>query len=94
MTIDNRSHNDTAIGMLERQSSAVNENLVGGTAATTMSGTGTSASAVATENVAKDEYPPTANTPLQRLIHTKWEEANIRYHMQPSMLSYLFSTSQ
>ncbi|XP_055377173.1 inactive ubiquitin carboxyl-terminal hydrolase MINDY-4B [Condylostylus longicornis] len=30
-------------------------------------------------------------TPLERLIHTKWEEAHIKFHVQPSTLSYLFN---
>lgn len=57
-------------------------------------GVGGAASGASAGNdvVAKEES--TLNTPLQRLIHTKWEEATISFHVQPSMLSYLFSTTQ
>lgn len=53
---------------------------------------GSGASGAGNDGVAKEES--TLNTPLQRLIHTKWEEATISFHVQPSMLSYLFSTTQ
>ena len=39
------------------------------------------------------EKEETITTPLERLIHTKWEEGSIKFHTQPSMLSYLFNTS-
>lgn len=56
------------------------------------SGGGASGASAGNDVVAKEESM--LNTPLQRLIHTKWEEATISFHVQPSMLSYLFSTTQ
>ncbi|XP_061393161.1 inactive ubiquitin carboxyl-terminal hydrolase MINDY-4B [Musca vetustissima] len=79
MTIDNRSYNDQATGMLERQMST--------TETTSLSGK---------PKDDKDEIKEelAVNTPLQKLIHTKWEEAQVRFHAQPTTLSYLFSTQQ
>ncbi|EDW19268.1 inactive ubiquitin carboxyl-terminal hydrolase MINDY-4B [Drosophila mojavensis] len=115
MTIDNRTYNEQALVMLERQpitpesssqtvgKQAKDEAItaVGGAAAgggvagaSGGGGVGGAASGASAGNdvVAKEES--TLNTPLQRLIHTKWEEATISFHVQPSMLSYLFSTTQ
>ncbi|KAH8372436.1 hypothetical protein KR093_011591 [Drosophila rubida] len=112
MTIDNRTYNEQALVMLERQpitpestslsgKSAKEEALSpggggGGAAAVggagTSGGGGASGAGAGNDVVAKEES--TLNTPLQRLIHTKWEEATISFHVQPSMLSYLFSTTQ
>lgn len=83
MTIDNRAHNDSASSMLERQpSSAESSSLSGRSASDDQKATG--------NNTGQDEA--SVNTPMQKLIHTKWEEAQIRYHVQTSQLSYLFST--
>lgn len=114
MTIDNRTYNEQALVMLERQpitpesssqtvgKQAKDEAITaGGVAAAGVGvagasggGVGGAASGASAGNdvVAKEES--TLNTPLQRLIHTKWEEATISFHVQPSMLSYLFSTTQ
>ncbi|KAH8309703.1 hypothetical protein KR067_000401 [Drosophila pandora] len=121
MTIDNRTYNEQALVMLERQpitpeSTSMSgkpakdaETLVVGVAPATGSGGGAAAgggvggasggvggaasgASGGNDVVAKEES--TLNTPLQRLIHTKWEEATISFHVQPSMLSYLFSTTQ
>ncbi|XP_023304601.2 inactive ubiquitin carboxyl-terminal hydrolase MINDY-4B [Lucilia cuprina] len=86
MTIDNRVYNEQAAGMLENQQSS-SEN------------TSITARPSKEENFSKDESSAakdetTVNTPLQKLVHTKWEEAQIKFHVQPSMLSYLFSTQQ
>lgn len=84
MTIDNRVYNEQAAGMLESQQSS-SEN------------TGQTGSRLKDDTFAKEESAvkdePTVNTPLQKLVHTKWEEAHIKF-VQPSMLSYLFSTQQ
>ncbi|XP_017005949.2 inactive ubiquitin carboxyl-terminal hydrolase MINDY-4B [Drosophila takahashii] len=117
MTIDNRTYNEQALVMLERQpitpeSTSMSGKEDGGGAASPTAvsggggaaagggvggasgGVGGAASGASGGNdvVAKEES--TLNTPLQRLIHTKWEEATISFHVQPSMLSYLFSTTQ
>ncbi|XP_017089935.1 inactive ubiquitin carboxyl-terminal hydrolase MINDY-4B [Drosophila bipectinata] len=121
MTIDNRTYNEQALVMLERQPitpestsmsgkpAKESETLVVGVAPATGSGGGAAAgggvggasggvggaasgASGGNDVVAKEES--TLNTPLQRLIHTKWEEATISFHVQPSMLSYLFSTTQ
>lgn len=103
MTIDNRTYNDQALVMLERQpitpestslaagGKQAKDEPVPSVASTAGSGAG-GASGAGNDGVAKEES--TLNTPLQRLIHTKWEEATISFHVQPSMLSYLFSTTQ
>lgn len=103
MTIDNRTYHDQALVMLERQpispestslsagGKQAKDEAVASVASTAGSGTG-GASGAGNDGVAKEES--TLNTPLQRLIHTKWEEATISFHVQPSMLSYLFSTTQ
>lgn len=117
MTIDNRTYNEQALVMLERQpitpestSMSGKEDGGGATSPTTVSGGGgaaagggvggasggvggaASGASGGNDVVAKEES--TLNTPLQRLIRTKWEEATISFHVQPSMLSYLFSTTQ
>ncbi|KAH8360645.1 hypothetical protein KR200_011017, partial [Drosophila serrata] len=119
MTIDNRTYNEQALVMLERQPITPESTSMSGKpagkeaeAVTTPSagsgggaaagggvggasgGVGGAASGASGGNdvVAKEES--TLNTPLQRLIRTKWEEATISFHVQPSMLSYLFSTTQ
>ncbi|XP_030373178.1 inactive ubiquitin carboxyl-terminal hydrolase MINDY-4B [Scaptodrosophila lebanonensis] len=122
MTIDNRTYNEQALVMLERQpitpegtslsgkdeqgaaaGAAVGGGggvVAGGAAAGVAGASGSvgvvvaasGASGGGSDVVAKEES--TLNTPLQRLIHTKWEEATISFHVQPSMLSYLFSTTQ
>lgn len=79
MTIDNRSYNDQATGMLERQVSSIES---------------TSLSGKPKEDKDEIKEELAVNTPLQKLIHTKWEEAQVRFHAQPSTLSYLFSTQQ
>ncbi|XP_075163652.1 inactive ubiquitin carboxyl-terminal hydrolase MINDY-4B [Haematobia irritans] len=81
LTIDNRSYNDQALGMLERQMSTAES---------------TPLSGKPKEDSGKDEVKEelAVNTPLQKLIHTKWEEAQVRFHAQPSTLSYLFNTQQ
>ena len=83
MTIDNRVYNEQAIGMLDRQQSS--------TESSSLSGKPTKDESSAKDD-AKEE--PTINTPLKKLVHTKWEEATIKFHVQPSTLSYLFSTQQ
>uniref|UniRef100_A0A1B0B1A0 Ubiquitin carboxyl-terminal hydrolase MINDY n=1 Tax=Glossina palpalis gambiensis TaxID=67801 RepID=A0A1B0B1A0_9MUSC len=92
MTIDNRSCNDQVMGMLERQmsSSEGNNSLSGGGKTNKDDPIGGKDDNNSGSN--KEEY--TVNTPLLKLIQTKWEEAQIRFHAQPSMLSYLFSTQQ
>uniref|UniRef100_A0A1B0G276 Ubiquitin carboxyl-terminal hydrolase MINDY n=1 Tax=Glossina morsitans morsitans TaxID=37546 RepID=A0A1B0G276_GLOMM len=92
MTIDNRSCNDQVMGMLERQmsSSDGNNSLSGGGKTNKDDPIGGKDDNNSGSN--KEEY--TVNTPLLKLIQTKWEEAQIRFHAQPSMLSYLFSTQQ
>ncbi|BFF97593.1 inactive ubiquitin carboxyl-terminal hydrolase MINDY-4B [Drosophila madeirensis] len=128
MTIDNRTYNEQALVMLERQpitpegtsmagkpagkDGEANASVAVATAAAAPSpvgGAGTAGGGVgaasgggvggaasgasgSSDVVAKEES--TLNTPLQRLIRTKWEEATISFHVQPSMLSYLFSTTQ
>ncbi|EDW70888.1 inactive ubiquitin carboxyl-terminal hydrolase MINDY-4B [Drosophila virilis] len=112
MTIDNRTYNEQALVMLERQpitpestsltgkQAGKDEAVTAGGAAAGVGvagasgGVGGAASGASAGNdvVAKEESM--LNTPLQRLIHTKWEEATISFHVQPSMLSYLFSTTQ
>ncbi|XP_017034152.1 inactive ubiquitin carboxyl-terminal hydrolase MINDY-4B [Drosophila kikkawai] len=116
MTIDNRTYNEQALVMLERQpitpeSTSMSGKPAGKEAETLSSpsagsgggaaagggvggASGGAASGASGGNdvVAKEES--TLNTPLQRLIRTKWEEATISFHVQPSMLSYLFSTTQ
>ncbi|EDW41067.1 inactive ubiquitin carboxyl-terminal hydrolase MINDY-4B [Drosophila sechellia] len=115
MTIDNRTYNEQALVMLERQpitpeSTSMSGKEDGATSPTTVSGGGgaaagggvggasggvggaASGASGGNDVVAKEES--TLNTPLQRLIRTKWEEATISFHVQPSMLSYLFSTTQ
>ncbi|XP_017080209.1 inactive ubiquitin carboxyl-terminal hydrolase MINDY-4B [Drosophila eugracilis] len=118
MTIDNRTYNEQALVMLERQPitpestsmSGKEEGGGGATSPTAISGGGgagagggvggasggvggaASGASGGNDVVAKEES--TLNTPLQRLIRTKWEEATISFHVQPSMLSYLFSTTQ
>ncbi|EDV51386.1 inactive ubiquitin carboxyl-terminal hydrolase MINDY-4B [Drosophila erecta] len=117
MTIDNRTYNEQALVMLERQpitpestSMSGKEDGGGASSPTTVSGGGgaaagggvggasggvggaASGASGGNDVVAKEES--TLNTPLQRLIRTKWEEATISFHVQPSMLSYLFSTTQ
>ncbi|XP_017059483.1 inactive ubiquitin carboxyl-terminal hydrolase MINDY-4B [Drosophila ficusphila] len=118
MTIDNRTYNEQALVMLERQPitpesasmSGKEEGGGGATSPTAVSGGGgaaagggsggasggvggaASGASGGNDVVAKEES--TLNTPLQRLIRTKWEEATISFHVQPSMLSYLFSTTQ
>lgn len=104
MTIDNRTYNDQALVMLERQpimpestslaggKQAKDEAVASVSASTAGSGGGATGAGAGNDVVAKEES--TLNTPLQRLIHTKWEEATISFHVQPSMLSYLFSTTQ
>ncbi|KAH8411192.1 hypothetical protein KR222_010057 [Zaprionus bogoriensis] len=104
MTIDNRTYNEQALVMLERQpitpestslaggKQAKDEGGAGAAGAAGGAGGGACGVAVGNDVVAKEES--TLNTPLQRLIHTKWEEATISFHVQPSMLSYLFSTTQ
>ncbi|XP_037935878.1 inactive ubiquitin carboxyl-terminal hydrolase MINDY-4B [Teleopsis dalmanni] len=88
MTIDNRTYNEMACSMLERQSpSSENNSLSGRGNKDEQNGRGNSVDIISQEE-------NTLNTPLQRLIHTKWEEAHIRFHGQPSLLSYLFSTNQ
>lgn len=86
MTIDNRVYNDQAVGMLERQQSSTENTSLSGKPSKEDNATKDEAAAV------KDE--PNLNTPLHKLIHTKWEEAAIKFHVQVSMLSYLFSTQQ
>lgn len=83
MTIDNRVYNEQAIGMLDRQQSSTENSSLSGKP---------SKDDVPAKEEAKEE--PTINTPLQKLVHTKWEEASIKFHVQPSTLSYLFSTQQ
>uniref|UniRef100_A0A1B0A2I0 Ubiquitin carboxyl-terminal hydrolase MINDY n=1 Tax=Glossina pallidipes TaxID=7398 RepID=A0A1B0A2I0_GLOPL len=92
MTIDNRSCNDQVMGMLERQmsSSEGNNSLSGGGKTNKDDPIGGKDDNNSGSN--KEEY--TVSTPLLKLIQTKWEEAQIRFHAQPSMLSYLFSTQQ
>ncbi|XP_043648802.1 probable ubiquitin carboxyl-terminal hydrolase MINDY-4 [Drosophila teissieri] len=117
MTIDNRTYNEQALVMLERQpitpestSMSGKEDGGGASSPTAVSGGGgagagggmggasggvggaASGASGGNDVVAKEES--TLNTPLQRLIRTKWEEATISFHVQPSMLSYLFSTTQ
>ncbi|XP_067643015.1 inactive ubiquitin carboxyl-terminal hydrolase MINDY-4B isoform X2 [Eurosta solidaginis] len=99
MTIDNRVYHEQATGMLERQSttesnsslmatgSRRDEDVTSGGGAGKNSGSGGDSK----ELLAHEEL--TMNTPLQRLIHTKWEEAHIRFNVQPSMLNYLFCTT-
>lgn len=84
MTIDNRTYNDQAAGMLENQQNS--------SESTSLSGRPNKDENKDESGGAKDEQ--TVNTPLQKLVHTKWEEAHIKFHVQPSMLSYLFSTQQ
>lgn len=89
MTIDNRVYNEQATGMLERQATTE-----GGMATMTAGGGRRDDEAGGGDNtdlLVREEL--TMNTPLQRLIHTKWEEAHIRFNVQPSMLSYLFCTT-
>lgn len=89
MTIDNRVYNEQATGMLERQATTE-----GGMATMTAGGVRRDDEAGGGDNtdlLVREEL--TMNTPLQRLIHTKWEEAHIRFNVQPSMLSYLFCTT-
>ncbi|KAH8296652.1 hypothetical protein KR054_009420 [Drosophila jambulina] len=116
MTIDNRTYNEQALVMLERQpitpeSTSMSGKTAGKEAETVavpsagsgggaaagggvggVSGGAASGASCGNDAVAKEES--TLNTPLQRLIRTKWEEATISFHVQPSMLSYLFSTTQ
>ncbi|KAH8239988.1 hypothetical protein KR032_010016 [Drosophila birchii] len=116
MTIDNRTYNEQALVMLERQpitpeSTSMSGKPAGKEAETVVvpsagsgggatagvgvggaSGGAASGASGGNDVVAKEES--TLNTPLQRLIRTKWEEATISFHVQPSMLSYLFSTTQ
>ncbi|EDW94099.1 inactive ubiquitin carboxyl-terminal hydrolase MINDY-4B [Drosophila yakuba] len=117
MTIDNRTYNEQALVMLERQpitpestSMSGKDDGGGASSPTAVSGGGgaaagggvggasggvggaASGASGGNDVVAKEES--TLNTPLQRLIRTKWEEATISFHVQPSMLSYLFSTTQ
>ncbi|EDW79570.1 uncharacterized protein Dwil_GK20342 [Drosophila willistoni] len=123
MTIDNRTYNEQALVMLERQpitpdstslsgKTANKDELPASAAAAISGGGGGGAAGVGSagasggvgggaggtssgnDTVAVGKEESTLNTPLQRLIHTKWEEATISFHVQPSMLSYLFSTTQ
>ncbi|ALC43715.1 CG14142 [Drosophila busckii] len=107
MTIDNRTYNEQALVMLERQPispESTSTSLSGGAgggkqakeepAAASGAGAGASGAASGAGNDAVAKEESMLNTPLQRLIHTKWEEATISFHVQPSMLSYLFSTTQ
>ncbi|XP_039966333.1 inactive ubiquitin carboxyl-terminal hydrolase MINDY-4B isoform X2 [Bactrocera tryoni] len=90
MTIDNRVYNEQATGMLERQ--ATTETMsAGGGRRDDESGGGGGGGVDNADLLVREEL--TMNTPLQRLIHTKWEEAHIRFNVQPSMLSYLFCTT-
>ncbi|XP_068143058.1 inactive ubiquitin carboxyl-terminal hydrolase MINDY-4B [Drosophila tropicalis] len=123
MTIDNRTYNEQALVMLERQpitpdstslsgKTANKDELpvsaaagggggggvgaagVGSAGASGGVGGGAGGTSSGNDTVAVGKEESTLNTPLQRLIHTKWEEATISFHVQPSMLSYLFSTTQ
>lgn len=96
MTIDNRVYNEQATGMLERQATTEGTSSISGgggrrddEAGGIVGGGGGGGDN--TDLLAREEL--TMNTPLQRLIHTKWEEAHIRFNVQPSMLSYLFCTT-
>ncbi|XP_004522494.1 inactive ubiquitin carboxyl-terminal hydrolase MINDY-4B isoform X1 [Ceratitis capitata] len=97
MTIDNRVYNEQATGMLERQATTEGTSSISGGGgrrddeAGGIVGGGGGGGGDNTDLLAREEL--TMNTPLQRLIHTKWEEAHIRFNVQPSMLSYLFCTT-
>ncbi|XP_036326184.1 inactive ubiquitin carboxyl-terminal hydrolase MINDY-4B-like [Rhagoletis pomonella] len=100
MAIDNRVYNEQAIGMLERQATTESAAAESGSTAAGGGGGGgggigsgksTASGGDSADLLAREEL--TTNTPLQRLIHTKWEEAHIRFNVQPSMLSYLFCTT-
>lgn len=94
MTVDNRSYNEQAIGtltanLLNRDDSRDLNPVMGASSGDHMSAsTSTGGDRSMATRDAATEIP---NTPLLKLIHTKWEEAHVLVQSQPADLSFLFS---
>lgn len=100
LTVDNRSYNEQAIGtltanLLNRDDSRDHNPQIGSSLTRQSSlaehRSASSSSASNRSSTTHDTTTEILNTPLLKLIHTKWEEAHVLVHSQPAELSFLFS---